>query len=656
MKKLLTLYLILSALVSVAQNLSTGQSGKTIDSLLKALKNYDAKKVELNKNLLPDASDTTKVKIMNDLAVQYEIVADYASAKKYADDALSIAQQIRFKSGIAQAVFNIGVICNRQGNYHEALKNHTASLKIREEIGDEKEIVNSYIELGNVYQFLGNYFEAVKTYFTALKLSEKTGNKIGIARCYNNLGTLYENQGKYPEALKNYFASLKIKEEINDKKGIGVAYNNIGKIYQFQGNYPAALKYHFASLKIKEEFGDKKGISNSYNSIGGICAAQGNYDEALNHMYTALKIKEEIGDKNGLIRSRNAIGLVKVKLKMPEEGREWLRKGLQLAKEINSLVLIKESYLGLVEADSALGNFAGAYENYKLFILYRDSLNNDEITKEKVESQMQFEFDRKEASAKSEQEKKDIVQRNIRNSIAAGLAGTLFFLLVTYSQRNRIAREKKRSDELIIEKEMLMKEIHHRVKNNLEVISSLLELQTQRISDEKAKAAIIESQSRVQSISLIHHKLYQNEDVASVEFKNFISDLYRQIEGVFKKSETEVEFTVTADETLINTDTAVPLGLILNELITNTFKYGVCAFQKNRIEVSLKSENENNYKLIYRDNGKGLPADFNIQKSTSLGMKVIQLLTKQLGGKLNFYNDNGSVFEIPFIIAHKDEL
>ncbi|MEO8149980.1 MAG: two-component regulator propeller domain-containing protein [Bacteroidia bacterium] len=225
-------------------------------------------------------------------------------------------------------------------------------------------------------------------------------------------------------------------------------------------------------------------------------------------------------------------------------------------------------------------------------------------------------------------------------------------LKIQVEQRTEQLRmEKERAELLVTEKEMLMKEIHHRVKNNLEVISSLLELQTQRIPDEKAKAAIIESQSRVQSIALIHHKLYRNEDNTYVELKNFINDLFRQVEGVFKKQGTEVEFKMTADDLLVNTDTAVPLGLILNELLTNTFKYATFENKKNKIEIVLKNESDKNFKLIYRDNGNGMPIDFNIQKSTSLGMKVIQLLTKQLGGKLNFYNDNGSVFEIPFIIA-----
>jgi two-component sensor histidine kinase len=208
--------------------------------------------------------------------------------------------------------------------------------------------------------------------------------------------------------------------------------------------------------------------------------------------------------------------------------------------------------------------------------------------------------------------------------------------------------------ESLDEKESLLKEIHHRVKNNLEVISSLLMLQTNSIKDEKAKAALAEGQSRVQSIALIHHKLYRTDNLATVELGNFINDLYKQVSDVFKKPGDIIEFAVTGCRAEVNTDTAVPMGLILNELFTNSFKYAVRPGKKNVFSLHLEElapadiSKSSNYKLTFRDNGPGMAADFNIEKSNSLGMKVIQLLTRQLGGSMKYYNNNGSVFEIQF--------
>jgi two-component sensor histidine kinase len=209
------------------------------------------------------------------------------------------------------------------------------------------------------------------------------------------------------------------------------------------------------------------------------------------------------------------------------------------------------------------------------------------------------------------------------------------------------------------EKEALLKEIHHRVKNNLEVISSLLMLQTKSIKDEKSKAALSEGQSRVQSIALIHHKLYRTDNMATVEMKGFASDLYKQVADVFKKRDEQVVFIVSGNEMTVNTDTAVPHGLILNELFTNAFKYAVHSGRENVISLQLVEfpvANETNCKIIFRDNGEGMPADFKIEETGSLGMKVMQLLTKQIGGNLKHYNDAGAVFEIEFIKRHSTNI
>lgn len=217
--------------------------------------------------------------------------------------------------------------------------------------------------------------------------------------------------------------------------------------------------------------------------------------------------------------------------------------------------------------------------------------------------------------------------------------------------------------ESLKEKEALLKEIHHRVKNNLEVISSLLMLQTEGVTDEKVKAALSEGQSRVQSIALIHHKLYRNEEMAAVEFCGFVKDLYKQVNELFRKPGSDVEFRLMANETLVDIDTAIPLGLIINELLTNSFKYAVNSNHKTIITVQLeegtkttvhrKKENKPavNVMLVYRDNGPGMPVDFNAEKSASLGMKLIAQLAKQIGGKLSYHNDNGTVFQVPFIKA-----
>jgi two-component sensor histidine kinase/ligand-binding sensor domain-containing protein len=212
----------------------------------------------------------------------------------------------------------------------------------------------------------------------------------------------------------------------------------------------------------------------------------------------------------------------------------------------------------------------------------------------------------------------------------------------------------KRTEQLtdaLTEKEALLKEMHHRVKNNLEVISSLLMLQTKSMTDTKAKAALAEGQSRVQSIALIHHKLYKTNDLATIEIKDFASDLFKQVKDVFNNSDQQIRFEISGHHAEINTDTAVPIGLILNELFTNSFKYASTPGKLNIFSLQVNEYHKDEivqYELVYRDNGPGLPSDVMMEEKDSLGMKIIHLLIKQLNGSIHYFNKGGAVFEISF--------
>lgn len=218
---------------------------------------------------------------------------------------------------------------------------------------------------------------------------------------------------------------------------------------------------------------------------------------------------------------------------------------------------------------------------------------------------------------------------------------------IVEQQKKEVELGKQRSDELVLQKDMLLREIHHRVKNNLQVISALLELQSNSLVDENAKKAITESISRVRSISLIHQQLYQDEQVATIEISKFISDLFIQVSSLYQLGET-VELINNVSEQQFDIDTAVSLGLILNELFTNSFKYAFTNGKQGAIKVDLEEVAAHNYKLYYSDNGPGIPLTFNVEKSKSLGMRMMNRLSKQIGGKL-LYDRPGARFVISFL-------
>ena len=375
------------------------QGQELIDSLL----------VELEKANV----DTAKTNILNSLSLENRLIGNIEIAVDQGKKALTLAEKIQFKKGAARAYSNIGIINLIQGNYPEALKHHFASLKIFEE----------------------------------------TGDKQGIAYAYHNISNIYFSQGNYPESLKNDFASLKIKEEIGDKRGVASSYNNIGTIYQVQGNHPEALKNYQESLKLREEIGYKKGMATSYNNIGIIYQAQGNYAEALKNLSASLKIKEEMGQKQGIAHSYINIGNLYTKLGNLRNSKEWLQKGLQLSKEVGVAKDIRDAYAGLAVTDSASGDYRRAYEHYKLYTVYKDSLFNEENTRKLTQTAMNYEFEKKQDSIHMVNEKEIAVRdasiasvRRQRGFFIGGLfaMGIIGGLLYHQSKQRKKHNEKLR--------------------------------------------------------------------------------------------------------------------------------------------------------------------------------------------------------------------
>lgn len=231
---------------------------------------------------------------------------------------------------------------------------------------------------------------------------------------------------------------------------------------------------------------------------------------------------------------------------------------------------------------------------------------------------------------------------------------TFYFVL-----RNRKIKRDREKLELKVEertlqlkqsleqREVLLKEIHHRVKNNLQVISSLFDLQAARITDDYALKILQEGQGRVRSIALLHHQLYQQEDFTGVKLNKFVNDLYRQVFEVFKKPDKPITFVCDLPDTIIFLDVAIALGLILNELFSNAFKFALYQVEQPTLKVSI-SQLKDDYILTVSDNGPGMPEGFDYKKSRSLGIHIIRQLSRQIQGKMEYSYKNGSHFNIYF--------
>lgn len=414
---------------------SYGQLNKT-DSLLTLLKT--------------ERSDTTKLKLLNEISDQYEIDRKDSICLIYAQKAIKLSDSLiknNFNKTIklvakkekAYAFTTIGIYFEKEERYLEAINSYKTTLKIYKEINYIKNICTSYLRIGILYMEQGNYPEALKCFLSSLKLSELSGNKKIMAKSYGRIGMLYSEQNNITSALDNYFKCLNAYKSINDNEGIAYAYNNIGVEYKKMNQLQNALKYHKDALKIFEILKDENGIAKSYNNIGAIFSDQKKHSEALKYCLYSLEIKERLNDKKTLPYSYINIAGINNDLKKHVTAKKYLEKALIISKEIKSKYLIQEVYSALAKVDSCIGNHKSEIENYKLYIRYRDSLNNEEAYKKTIQTQLTHDFEKRQEIAKIEHKNELIIQakvageKNKKQKLITYLVATGLFLVILFS-------------------------------------------------------------------------------------------------------------------------------------------------------------------------------------------------------------------------------
>ena len=301
----------------------------------------------------------------------------------------------------------------------------------------------------------------------------------------------------------------------------------------------------------------------------------------------------------------------------------------------NQLVLLYK------ESSSAL--FEHGFYKESLDFMTESSILTRKIYSEELAESL-ADYKTKELKKNKELEVKQAKERvNFYITFSGVIAGLMILLIFVFinNRKKSIKLEEKNK-----ENELLLKEIHHRVKNNFQTISSLIEMQGKNIEDEKTLVRLKEGQSRIKSMSLIHQKLYQKDMISTIDFQEYAVQLIDQILNLYGYPKTNVKIELNGLN--LDVDTAIPIGLILNELVTNSCKY---AFKENHeacLCLSFSQQKPGEFKLIYKDNGPGIPSSFDLKKSESLGLRLIQRLTKQLQGTFHYKFEGFSVFEIEF--------
>jgi two-component sensor histidine kinase len=343
----------------------------------------------------------------------------------------------------------------------------------------------------------------------------------------------------------------------------------------------------------------------------------------------------------------------------PDLSKKYFQKG-KTYTDSNKIFNIAKTHDLQYRIDSSDGNYLKALREYKLTRIASDSIYNLRKTNQFVELQIQYETEAKDKNIELLVQKDKVQQATLHQSDAmkkVTLAGILVMLVVTglvyrlyrnKHRRNKEINEKNLAlEQLVRDKEWLVKEIHHRVKNNFHIVASLLEIQSSYLKNKEALSAIKESQHRIHSMSIIHQKLYQSETLSTIHMPEYIYELVEYLRESYSIREN-IGFSLQIENIELNHASAITLGLILNEAITNAIKYAFAKTKDGKISISLSHISDSQILLSIADNGRGLPIDFDSKIGASMGMELLRGLTDDLGGSFSIETNDGTQIKVIF--------
>lgn len=530
------------------------------------------------------------------------------------------------------------------------------------------------------------------------ELFERVKDSVNLAKTYGSLAIDYLNTNDLEQSEAFIFKAIAIYEALGDEKGAGASYRRLADIFQVQQEPDLSIQYGLEALKLTKRTKDYYnhslawlGLIKTYQDIGALDKAK---DAGDNCIETVKKfVPDEVfilargyssrGDvltdlkayANALEDHEKAYAILEEKVGKDHPASKTFRNGignvyyaqsrfkaalphLQAAKEGyfelgNSRVPQNHTiYATLADCYFQLGNYKAAYANQGLAHELLDTLMQDRIANLESEALIKYETGKKDQAIQDQAT--TIAQNNRIQWMGAGLIALLLLFLGTlfyyYNKKRKITAALSIKNK---ENELLLKEIHHRVKNNLQTISSLLSLQSESISDPSALDAVQESKNRVASMALIHQKLYQGENLAAVEMRDYFETIGKAVKDSFGKKAENIALEVDMSTIELDVDTAIPIGLISNELITNSLKHAFPNKEKGKISIRLSKEENGLLQLYIADDGNTSEKRGNSTKERGFGSLLIRLLAIQLGGTLEQSNINGTSTIIQFPLQEK---
>ena len=549
------------------------------------------------------------------------------------------------------AHYNHAVIYRNMGKYNLSLPHIEKYLEYRRSINDTLGIGHGTYQLALLQRLKGDYDESMAAYKESIEMYRHAENSIGLAMAINGQGMLYKIMNDRPAAIKNYQKALALNQNLKRKSGIRAAYHNLGLVYLEISLLDSSEYYLNKFMVLAQDEKNEYAIAGANESFGHLRLKQYNPLIAIDHYQKAQEIRKKMGHLKYVMANDRQLAECYLKLEDYNSALAHAQSSLAIAQENGILADQSLCELTLSKIYKLKNDFEKSLFHHEAYANLRDSVLNETITEQLAEMDAIYETkeqDRKIAALEYDskiQEEQAAFQNKIIIGGSIALVALLVLLYQLYSQKQKIKTQNQLISKSLEEKDTLLREIHHRVKNNLQLVSSLLGLQSQHIQDPKALEALNSGKSRVKSMALIHQNLYNKENLTGVSIKDYIERLGAELVSSFNINGDRLKLRTDIADILLDVDTLVPVGLIINELLTNALKYAFPDGREGEIYIRIFEES-GQLRLDFQDNGIGI--DPNKLSSESFGFKLIDTLLDQLEGEMTIENKAGTSMYFSF--------
>lgn len=617
-------------------------------------------------------ADTLTAKALTNLGSFYVEQGNYPRALTYFQQALLKSQRLGRTRDLAYTYRYIANMHHLQSHFGEALTAMQSELNLRRQLKDTAQITALFSNIGHLFEISGSYPTALDYYLRSLTLAEKAHHSEVTAVILMNLGSTYSalNDPKlaayYSQRATNMFIALKdtnrIITEYSEMSYFGIKNKNLSSSNFY-------LKKGLALLNLQKTRALPINKAILYELAGQLQTKQNHHTAALGYFNKAERIFRSYNAQDNLVELLNCKALAYQANKQPQVAQIIGRQMLVLARQTHSQSNVEISYKTLADISADNRDFAAAYAYRKRYEVLHDSLFSTQKSQQLAVLQTRYDLRNKESQLRSREAQIALLHHNTallqsesrlqrRYGLALGVALFLISLLsISWYRRYRFQQAANRqlnardleivakNHDLVLkqrqlrkslgEREVLLKEVYHRVKNNLQIIMSLLALQTP--DSQLAEGVALQArQGWVRSIALIHELLCQSADLTQIDFERFVNQLTAHLARL---SGSSFDVTVTWETPApggylhLDANTAVPLGLIVNELLSNAYKHAFIDGRAGIVHLHLTDRQASGfYTLRVVDNGVGFPPGFNLAQASSLGLQLVFSLAEQLDG------------------------